>query len=162
MKKVLMMCVALCFAVSCNDPHDHETDGKQSDTIKLSTKEVNLTNDKLNAEITTEGDKWWISDIEVDGKVYALPPNGDNTDEQPPVEPPVELPVDFSIKYGIIEGFQNGFPTIVEIKGDWIIITRELQKITISATKNKTDKSRQIKICVQHANYYDNIVVKLN
>ncbi|WP_430813158.1 hypothetical protein [Carboxylicivirga sp. RSCT41] len=64
----IIFCISLLL-ISCSVEKD-EPIGKWKDNIHLSVKSVDLGADASSATITTKGEWWWISAIEINDNIY--------------------------------------------------------------------------------------------
>lgn len=141
MKHLLMIAtMILSILSSCNeDKESTDLDGRQLDTVKLSTKWLTFNSQASTKEVTTEGDQWNMflimnEDTELD---YSND--------------------DLVITSGDTGKYEN---TPLRIEGDWFTVTRELKRITVNVKPNNTNKKRIVKIGVNDRNYFDRIVVE--
>ncbi len=103
--------------------------GEWDDIIKLSQKEATLSAENSSILITTQGEWWWISDIEFDG-----------------------TQIDFSD----IDTTQNNF--IIE-KPEFKIERINKTEIHIEISKNTTDSVRVLYISLEAGDYFDSIKI---
>ena len=114
----------LFLGVSCTKS---EPDGIWDDNIKLSQKEVELSAENSSVLITTEGEWWWIDNINLDGN---------------------------HINFSDINTTQNDF--IIE-KPEFKIERRNTTEIHIDMFENTTGSVRILKIGLQAGDYFDYI-----
>ncbi len=116
----------LLISVSCSKS---ESDGKWDDNIKLSEKEVEFSAENNSILITTQGEWWWIDDINFDG-----------------------IHIDFSN----INTTQNNF--IIE-KPEFKIERRNKTEIHIDMYENTTGSIRVLYIGLEAGDYFDSIKI---
>ncbi len=114
---------------SCN----HESDdpiGKWDDNIKLSEKSLSFDSTVSSGIITTQGEHWWITEVNIDGKKYYHD----------------EFKGSDSAPYSVVK--------------DTLSINRSnLRTLNIAVDENKASTPRVIEIIVQAGNYFDGIII---
>lgn len=143
MKRIAFLLCLTVLLAGCNDKNDIlEPLGRQSDTIKLSAKELLFDNTESKQSVTTEGDSW-----ELDGTVYI---DGKCIERNDPT---------LRIEMGNIDKF-GSMPTPLSIEGEWFTITRELQRIDISVKANPMPKERTLHLYLSDRNYRGSLTIK--
>lgn len=104
-------------------------ENKWSDTIKLSSKKVELSADSDSAVFFTEGDWWWINDVSSDGSYFYVKAD------------------DYDKDFITVEG--NWFS--VEKSGK--------HKLIVKVSENKSKIDRKMVITLESGNYFDYINV---
>jgi hypothetical protein len=124
-KNMIFFVIVLSF-ISCTD----ERDGDWEDNIKLSQKEFQFDSSESSANIKTEGDSWWISEVFFkDGETTDLS-NLDTT---------------------------SGSFTITE--SEFILERSNGRELSVKLFENTTGFERTFVIGLQAGNYFDGITI---
>ncbi|MDN4754491.1 BACON domain-containing carbohydrate-binding protein [Porphyromonadaceae bacterium W3.11] len=121
--------ITLALMLGACDDNSNDLVGKWDDTIKLSEKKVEFNSDKNSKTITTQGDKWWVGDISIEGENLHLTPEQGTHKE------------DF------------------KFSKDYLTVERDKKSITITMDENKTNAKREVVIILQAGDYFDYIHV---
>ncbi|WP_109832091.1 BACON domain-containing protein [Reichenbachiella versicolor] len=129
-KLIIKIIPILFLSLFACDSTSEDPDGKWSDNIKLSEKEISFTSEPNTVMITTEGAGWWIDAIGLnDDWTYDL------TD---------------------IDTTQESF--MIE-ETEFTVERKNAKEIHISMTENSSADERVLKIALQAGNYFDSIKV---
>lgn len=130
MKKfVKLNIVGIFIILLANSCTQSVIDGKWDDNIKLSQKEVELSAENNSVLITTQGEWWWIDDINFDGT---------------------------HIDYSNIDLTEDNY--IID-KQEFKIERRNKTEIHIHISKNTTGSIRVLKIGLEAGDYFDYIKI---
>ena len=131
MKKfIYILSIALMTFACANEP-----DGKATDTIKPSTRDVYFDSQGGSYTVTTKGEWWSMGD--------ALGIDQEEIDR--------EITLDET----------GNYPGIIKVEGTWFVVSRDDKTtITISTTTNNTGADRGFLLDLRAGNYYTAIKVK--
>lgn len=143
MKRIAFLLCLTGLLAGCNDKSEIlEPLGRQSDTIKLSAKELLFDNTESKQYVTTEGDSWLLDPtVYIDGKCIERD------------DPTLKVEMGYIDKFG-------SMPTPLSIEGEWFTITRELQRIGISVKANPMPKERTLHLHLSDRNYRGSLTIK--
>ena len=143
MRRIAFLLCLTVLLVGCNDKSEIlEPLGRQSDTIKLSAKELLFDNTESKQYVTTEGNSWLLEPtVYIDGKCIEKD------------DPTLKVEMGNMDKFG-------SMPTTLSIEGEWFTITRELQRIDISVKANPMPKERTLQLDLQDGNYRGFLTIK--
>ena len=131
LSKLIYLVTLTLIITSCADTKKEELIGSWDDNIKLSTKIVEFDARQNSITITTEGDSWWLSDVQVNDEVYFLPEDINRLSES------------YFFK-----------------KDCFIIEKKDNNTLYIEIDENLSNSERTIIIWVQAGNYFDHIIIK--
>lgn len=123
MKKIGLLLLSLICLIS--NSCDDNVDGKATDTIKLSKKDIIFSSKADQQTITTANDFWWIIEISE---------NGERVDFDRSIDP-----------YNYKE---------FEFDGGWYKIQKKATSLTISVVENTSEKPRSLYIHLQAGNWF--------
>jgi hypothetical protein len=128
--KVIGIFIILITSYSCsNSDEPDRLIGDWDDNIKLSQKEAILSTEKDSIVITTEGERWWIDGISLNGSI---------------------------IDFGEINTNTANF---VIDETEFRIERKNSTEIHIEMTKNQTESERVLIIGLQAGDYFDGIQI---
>ena len=126
MKKYIILILIAALNFSCSDSKDGDWD----DNIEISQKEFQFDSLENTANITTEGDSWWISRVFFrDGKNFDLNDIDTASDN-------------FSIN-----------------ESEFILERKNGKEISITLFENNTGVERTFTVGLQDGNYFDGITI---
>jgi len=132
MIKGVFLIVGILIFVSCSNTDNEELIGTSDDTIKLSTKSVDLTAKADSVVITTEGDFWWIEGISFKDSLYSY----DNRED-----------IDLESEAYLIK------------EDDFVVERRDKNTFFVKINKNNTGVERKMNVYLEAGNYFDNVSI---
>ncbi|MDR3000785.1 MAG: hypothetical protein LBU89_05920 [Fibromonadaceae bacterium] len=152
MKRLFLSFSLILVLCSC----DSTLDGKQEDTIKLSTNKLWFRAKGGVDSITAKGERWYIEKMVKIGDTIMYPYQYDQRDTLIDRGNFWEL-YGSNIQYGMNE---ENFHDVIYIKGPWFAVdVLNKQKVIFSANQNETGEKRMFKIYLWDKNYYTYIEV---
>ncbi len=126
--KFACLLTLMLFIKACSNTNEPE--GKWSDNIKLSKKNIEFDSNINTATITTKGDWWWVINVSVNDRSFDLPDTIDIEAE-----------------------------SYIYKRDCFVIEKKDNKTLNISVDENLTNTERKIIVRFQAGNYFDNVVV---